>query len=53
MAERICGAIGIVNEIVDETEIEGDGFIRNRVTIDISKPLSRGRVISLENGKEL
>ena len=53
MAERICGAIGIVNEIVDEIEIEGNGFIRNRVTIDISKPLSRGRVISLENGKEL
>ena len=53
VAEQICGAIGIVNETVDEIEIEGDSFIRTRVTIDISKPLSCGRVISLENGKEL
>ena len=31
----------------------GDGFIRARVKVDISNPLCRGRVLSLENGKEL
>ena len=53
LAERICNAIGIVDDTVDESKIEGGGFIRTRVTIDISKPLSHGWVISLENGKEL
>ena len=53
VAERICSAIGIVNDTVDESEIEGYGFMRTKVTIDISKLLSHGQVISLENGKEL
>ena len=37
----------------DGGETMGDGFFRVRVKVDISKPLCRGRVISLENGKEL
>lgn len=53
VAARICSAIGTVNETRDDSEIEGNGFIKTGVTIDISKPLSRGRVITLENGKEL
>ncbi|KAK9999213.1 hypothetical protein SO802_018816 [Lithocarpus litseifolius] len=53
VAERICEAIGKVNLMLDDNESEGDGFIRIRVTIDVSKPLSRGRVISLDSGKEL
>ncbi|KAL0002652.1 hypothetical protein SO802_016433 [Lithocarpus litseifolius] len=53
VAERICEAIGKVNSMLDDNESEGDGFIRIRVTIDVSKPLSRGRVISLDSGKEL
>ena len=53
MAERICEAIGKVNVRPDEIESEGDGFIRIRITIDVSKPLCRGRVISLDNVKEL
>ena len=32
--------------------MEGDGFIKVRVTIDTSQPLSQGRVISLDSGKE-
>ena len=32
--------------------MEGDGFIKVRVTIDMSQPLSQGRVISLDSGKE-
>ena len=53
MAERICEAIGKVNVRSDDNESKGDAFIRIRVTIDISKPLYRGRVISLDSVKEL
>ena len=53
VAEKIYEAIGTVNVITDENVHEGDKFIRIEVTVDISKPLCRGRVISLDNGKEL
>lgn len=53
MAEKICEVIGTVSRPADNTEIEGDGFIRVRVKVDISKPLCHGWVISLENGGEL
>ena len=53
VAERICEAIGKVNVRFDDNESKGDAFIRIRVTIDISKPLCRGRVISLDSVKEL
>ena len=53
VAEKICGTAGLVDKNSEEGEIMGDGFIRVRVKVDISKPLCRGRVISLENGKEI
>ncbi|XP_023904239.1 uncharacterized protein LOC112015993 [Quercus suber] len=53
VAARICSSIGTVNETRDDLGIEGDGFKRTRVTIDISKSLSCGRVITLKNGMEL
>ena len=53
VAEWICETIGTVTEAPVDAEVEGDGFIRVRVTLNISKPLCHGRVISLENGKEL
>ena len=53
IAEQLCEAIGKVNIGIDEAEIEGDNLMRVQVTIDISQPLSRGRVVSLDNGKEL
>ncbi|XP_075663044.1 uncharacterized protein LOC142632548 [Castanea sativa] len=53
IAEQLCEAIGEVNVGTDEAEIEGDNFMRVRVTIDISQPLCRGRVISLDSGKDL
>ena len=53
IAEKICETIGTVSKSADNTEVEGDGFIRVQVRVDISKPLCRGRVISLENGREL
>ena len=52
VAEKICSAIGTVCEVPKGTEVEGDGFIRVRVTVDISQPLCRGRVISMATGKE-
>ena len=36
MAEKICEAVGTVHRPTEETKIKGDGFIRVRVTIDIS-----------------
>ena len=53
MAKKICGAAGVVDKNTEEGDSMGDGFVRVRVKVDISKPLCRGRVISLENGKEI
>ena len=53
IVEQLCEVIGTVTKGTDEEETEGDNFMRVRVTIDISKPLCRGRVISLDSGKEL
>lgn len=53
VVENICEAIGKVNVMLDENKFEGDGFVRIRVTIDISKPLCCGRAISIDSGKEL
>lgn len=53
VAEKICEVIGTVSRTTDNTETEGDNFIRVHVMVDISKPLCHGRVITLENGKEL
>ena len=53
IAEQLCELIGTVTKGIDEEETEGENFMRVRVTLDISKPLCRGRVISLDSGKEL
>lgn len=45
VVEQICGAIGTVNVVSDENGAKGDGFIRIRVTIDVSKHLCRGHMI--------
>ena len=53
MAEQICEAAGRINASTDDSELEGDNFMRVRVSVDITQPLCRGRVISLDNGKKL
>ena len=53
IAKRLREVIGTVNKGTGEEEIKGDNFMRVQVTLDISKPLCRGWVISLDNGKEL
>ena len=51
MAEGICSNVGMVFKKF-ETEGEGGSFMRVRVRLDITIPLSRGRMVSLGQGKE-
>ena len=44
-AEGICQSIGRVIHYSDEDEANGGEFMRVRVEIDITKPLSRGRCV--------
>lgn len=53
VAEKVYGAAGLVDKNTKESDSMGNGFVRVRVRMDISKPLCRVRVVSLENGKEL
>ena len=53
IAEQLCEAAGMVNVGTEEAETEGDNFLRVRVTVDISQPLCRGRVVLLDSGKEM
>ena len=52
IVEQLCEVAGKVHIGTDEAETEGDNFLRVRVTIDVSKPLCRGPLISLDSGKE-
>uniref|UniRef100_A0A7N2MN61 Zinc knuckle CX2CX4HX4C domain-containing protein n=1 Tax=Quercus lobata TaxID=97700 RepID=A0A7N2MN61_QUELO len=50
---KICEVLGQVIHSTDPTESEGGNFMRIRVMMDVSLPLCRGRVISMENGKTM
>lgn len=50
VAKGICSRIGKVCSS-ENNEMESGDFMRVRAIIDVSKPLSRGRKISLEDGK--
>ena len=52
VADGICSNVGMVIK-KSETEGEGGSFMRVRVRLDITIPLSRGRKVSLGQGKEL
>ena len=43
MAEQICEAVGRIIASTDDSESEGDNFMRVRVSVDITKPLCRGQ----------
>ena len=45
--------VGVVDRTTSTDVMEGGNFMRVRVLIDISLPLCRGRVISLEDGGEV
>ena len=42
----------VVNSRADNEDYEGGNFMRVRVKVDVTKPLSRGRKIGLRNGEE-
>ena len=52
-AEKICNVLGQVFHSADPIEIEGGNFIRIRVLMDVTLPLCRGQIISMENGKTM
>lgn len=53
VAKKNCAANGTVSRPTEVTDVEGDGFVQVRVMVDISQPLCHGRVILLENCREL
>ena len=52
VAEELCEVIGEVDWNSNNAEVEGGSFIRVHVRVDISIPLCRGRVLSIEDGEE-
>ena len=50
VAKEIMQIVGVVDE--DGVELDDSNFQRYRVEVDISKPLCRGRKITLHDGKE-
>ena len=51
IAEQICEMVGTILHPCEATDNEEGSFIRVRVLVDISKPVCRGRRISLDDGK--
>ena len=51
VAEKICDAIGLVTQPENPTDCDGGSFIRISVDVNISLPLCRGRLITLDNNE--
>ena len=52
-AEKICGVVGDVFRQSDPRLFNEGNFIRVQVSIDVSLPLCRGRLVSLNNQTEV
>ena len=52
VVEGVYETIGLVNQESNAPDSDGGGFWQVRVSIDISKPLCKGQVVSLGDGKE-
>ena len=52
VVEELCEAIGVVDRNSKDEEVDGGNFIRVRVRVDITLPLCRGRVLSIEDEEE-
>ncbi|XP_050289951.1 uncharacterized protein LOC126728125 [Quercus robur] len=52
-AEKICGGVGEVIKQSDSKVYDGGHFIRVKVSVDITMPLCRGRLISLKDDKQV
>lgn len=51
VAKGICSTVGTVIRKLD-TKVTGGSFMRVRVNLDVTRPLSRGRMVSIGQGKE-
>ena len=47
-AEEICSTVGKVVKSAGSKDSEGEGFTRVRVIVDVTQPLCRGRVVTLD-----
>ena len=50
IVENLCETVGEVQKLVDAVDDEGGHFIRVRVSVDVTLPLCRGQLITMENG---
>ena len=53
IAEQICQPLGPIIHPNEEQVYDGGNFIRVRVLLDISQPLCRGRLLTMEDGKNI
>ena len=53
VAVKICEVVGDVLQPVAPNVFDGGSFLRVQVSVDISLPLCRGRLISLNNEKQV
>ena len=51
-AEKICEVVDQVIQSDNPAETEGGNFMRLRIRLDVTLPLCRGKVVSLEEGKK-
>ena len=52
-AEKIYEVIGDVSRPKDPKHADGGSFLRLKISIDLSLPLCRGRLVTLENDKQI
>ena len=52
-ALKICNVVGEVARLKEFNKIDRGNFLRLKVKLDLSLPLCRGRLISLESGKQV
>ena len=53
VAEKICEDIGDVSRPNDPKDADGGSFLRLKISIDLSLPLCCGRLVTLENDKQV
>lgn len=52
MAEELCEVVGVVNKDTKESETDKSSFLHVKITLDVTIPLCRGRIFSLERGEK-
>ena len=49
----LCASIGEVIRVPGGSTLGGQGFMKVQVQLDVTQPLCRGKVVTLENGEQL